>query len=179
MAADWQRVLWLILCTTLWVAQSTHAGQGLWQLTDEFVDEYGTRAPLSHWAAEQTIVSMEYSDCKFVCTVNWRRLVEIQEEADRLKIDIRVLVVSLDPAHDTPEAWRDYRSVRGLKRKNWNFVTGTRKGTDSVVALLGVKWWYFNDAIMHDFRVTRFNAAGRRMSVMDKFDESASAFLVQ
>ena len=167
-----------VLVMLCW-ACSAHAaaGFGLWQIQDEFTDESGTKAPLSRWSEGQTVVSMEYSACKFVCSSNWRRLLEIQEQADKQKVPVHFLIVSLDPANDTPAAWRDYRKVRGLARTNWTFVTGNRQATDKVVAALGVKWWVFNDSIMHDFRVLRFNAAGVKLAVMDNFVQTASAFL--
>ncbi|MGI9135391.1 MAG: hypothetical protein ACR2I0_15855, partial [Rhodoferax sp.] len=68
--------------------------------------------------------------------------------------------------------------VRGLTRTNWNFVTGNRSATDKVVAALGVKWWIFNDSIMHDFRVLRLNEAGVRVALMDNFEQTPAGFLV-
>ena len=161
----------------LFCLHAAHAASALWQLPDLFVDEHGTRGPLAHWAGAQTVVTMEYSACKFVCTTNWRRLLEIQAEADRSGKSLRFLVISLDPAHDSPEQWRDYRKVRGLARDNWSFVTGSRAATDRVVALLGVKWWNFNDVIMHDFRVLRVDAKGEQLALMTRFDVPAAVFL--
>ena len=164
-------------CLVCLMGMATHAAPGLWKLPAEFVDENGNRAALSHWAGEQTVVSMEYSACKFVCSTNWKRLLAIQAEADRQKMPIRFLIISLDPANDSPAAWRDYMKVRGLSRSNWNFLTGSRLGTDRVSAALNVKWWYFNDTIMHDFRVVGLNAKGEQMAVMGNFDDSVPAFL--
>lgn len=38
----------------------------------------------------------------------------------------RVLSVSVDPAHDTPEVLRAYAEQRGAADENWSFVTGDR-----------------------------------------------------
>lgn len=160
-------------------AGAASAGQSLWALPDEFVDEFGVKAQLSHWAGPKTIVSMEYTACKFVCGVNWRRLVDIQAEADKHKMDVKFLVISLDPKNDTPAEWRDYRKVRDLKRDNWTFVTGSRAATDKVVALLGVKWWVFNDSIMHDFKLVRIEKDGRAAATMVTFDDPAYEFLTR
>lgn len=168
--------MWLlVLCCLL--SCGAGATPSLWDLQDEFVDEFGTRAPLVHWANAQTVVAMEYSECKFVCTTNWRRLVDIQTVADQHQMALRFLIISLDPAHDTPQEWRNYRTARGMQRSNWSFVTGNRLATDRVVALLGVKWWLFNDSIMHDFRVLRLDTSGRRLALMDNYDDPAEAFL--
>lgn len=166
-----------VLCVLACASSLVQANTGLWALPDQFVDDSGVRASLMHWSAALTVVSMEYSDCKFVCSTNWKRLQDIQIEADRQNIPVRFLIVSLDPANDSPSAWRDYRKSRGLTRSNWSFVTGSRSATDKVVAALNVKWWYFNDFIMHDFRIVRLNAEGQQLAVMRTFDEPASAFL--
>jgi cytochrome oxidase Cu insertion factor (SCO1/SenC/PrrC family) len=166
-----------LVFASILLCQLPSAASSLWQLDDEFVDEFGTRARLSHWAGAQTIVAMEYSACKFVCTVNWRRLQDIQSEADKQKIPLNFLIISIDPKNDSPAAWRDYRKVRDLNRNNWNFVTGNRKATDRVIATLGVKWWLFDDSIMHDFKVLRYDAAGNRLAVMENFDDPVKRFL--
>jgi cytochrome oxidase Cu insertion factor (SCO1/SenC/PrrC family) len=167
------------LLAGLSVAAVAVAAQGLWQLPNEFVDEYGTRAKLSHWSGAQTVVAMEYSACKFVCTVNWRRLMDIQEEADRRHLPLRFLIISLDPGNDSPAAWREYKKVRGIQRENWSFVTGNRISTNRVVSILGVKWWYFDNAITHDFRVLRLNDQGRVLTLMTSFDDPAADFLTR
>ena len=159
------------------IGVGAHAASGFWGIPGEFIDESGTRAALSHWAGEQTVVSMEYSACKFVCSTNWKRLLDIQAEADRQKKPIRFLIVSLDPANDSPAAWRDYMKIRGLTRNNWNFLTGNRVATDRVISALNVKWWYFNEAIIHDFRVVGINAKGRQTGVMEDYGVSVQAFL--
>ncbi len=46
-----------------------------------------------------------------------------------------------------------------------------------MVALLGVKRWHFNDAILDDFRISRFNAVSQKIAVIETFDESIAAFL--
>ena len=166
-----------MLLAGMLVAGASLARGSLWQLPGRFVDEYGTVEGLRHWQGEQTLVSMEYSDCKFVCSSNWRRLVDLQAEADRQHIVLNVLIVSLDPEHDTPAAWRDYRKVRGLTRSNWNFLTGDRSATDRAVNFLGVKWWYFNESIMHDFRIIKVNRQGEILAVMDNFETTPKDFL--
>jgi cytochrome oxidase Cu insertion factor (SCO1/SenC/PrrC family) len=156
---------------------AANAAPGFWKLPLQFTDENGNRAALSHWAADKTVVAMEYSACKFVCTTNWKRLLDIQAEADRQKLPVRFLVISLDPANDSPSAWRDYMKVRGLSRSNWSFLTGNRAATDKVASALSVKWWYFNETIMHDFRVVGVNAQGALVAEMGNYDDSVIEFL--
>jgi protein SCO1/2 len=164
------------LCTALVIVGPVQAAN-LWQLGDEFTDDRGSRIQLGKLAGRMVVVSMEYTECRFVCSINWRKLTEIQDEADRRKLPVQFVILSLDPSNDTPEAWREYRKARGLKRENWHFVTGNRLATDRVVGTLGVRWWLYDGHIMHDLRILRLDEKGRVRSVIDGFDQPVSAFL--
>lgn len=152
----------------------------LWTVAGEFVDEQGHGRQLAEFAkpdAPITIVAMEYTECRFVCSIAWRRLVDLQAEADRRGQRLRFLILSLDPAHDTPALWREYRQMRGLKLDNWTFLTGSRASTDQAVQRLGVHWWLYNGAIMHDFRIVRLDAQGQVARVLDTYDQPVASLL--
>jgi len=149
----------------------------LWALPGDFVDDAGQRLTLARLAGANTVVAMEYTACRFVCSVSWRKLSEIQAEADKRGLPLRFVLISIDPAHDTPALWREYRQARGLQRDNWRFLTGNRAATDAVAALLGVRWWLYDGQVMHDFRILRLDAQGRVRQAMMAYDLSAAQFL--
>ena len=171
---------WLLalacLCGPVRAASTT----SLWALPGDFVDEQGRTRRLAEFAQPDgppTVVAMEYTECRFVCSIAWRRLTDLQAEADRRGQAVRFVILSLDPARDTPALWREYRQMRGLKRDNWVFLTGTRNATDLAVQRLGVRWWLYNGAIMHDFRIVRLDAQGRVAKVLDNYDEPVGSLL--
>jgi len=149
----------------------------LWALPGEFVDDAGQRLTLDRLAGAPTVVAMEYTACRFVCSVSWRKLSEIQAEADKRGQALRFVLISIDPAHDTPALWRAYRQARGLQRDNWRFLTGNRAATDAVAALLGIRWWLYDGQVMHDFRILRLDPQGRVRQAMLAYDLSAAQFL--
>lgn len=149
----------------------------LWALPGEFVDDAGQRLTLDRLAGATTVVAMEYTACRFVCSVSWRKLSEIQAEADKRGQALRFVLISIDPAHDTPALWRDYRQARGLQRDNWRFLTGNRAATDAVASLLGIRWWLYDGQVMHDFRILRLDPQGRVRQAMMAYDLSAAQFL--
>ena len=153
------------------------SGMMLWRLPGRFVDEHERPHILADFAGQPAIVAMEYSECRFVCTVNWRKLTEIQVEADRRGQKLRFFIISIDPEHDTPTLWREYRQMRGMKRDNWHFLTGKRADTDLVAKTLGIRWWLYDGRVMHDFRILRLDARGQVLRAMDAFDISAASFL--
>jgi len=132
----------------------------LFTIADPWIDEYDQTVRLSQWRGRPTVMAMEYSACRFICSLYWRRLLEVQQEADRRGQAIEFVILSIDPEHDTPGSWRAYRQARGLQRSNWHFLTGSRPMTTRAAALLGVRWWYDEDHLMHDFRIVRLDATG-------------------
>jgi len=167
------QALWLV---ALWAAGPAGAAPSLWRLPGPFVDEYGQAVQLSQWSGESTIVAMEYAQCRFICSTAWRKLVELQAEADKRGLPLKFLVVSIDPANDTPAGWRDYRKMRNLARDNWRFVTGDRASTDRVAAWLGIKWWWYDGHVMHDFRIVRLNAQGEIVQATNAYDLNPALF---
>jgi protein SCO1/2 len=156
-----------LLAAGAW-AQATPS---LFSIEPAWVDENGHAVVLSQWRDRPNVVAMEYSACRFVCSVYWRRLVEVQQEADRRGLDLQFVILSIDPEHDSPALWREYRKARGLARANWHFLTGTRAMTTRAAALLGVRWWFDEGHLMHDFKIVRLDAAGHITAALTTFTE--------
>jgi cytochrome oxidase Cu insertion factor (SCO1/SenC/PrrC family) len=165
------------LCTGAALAGVPAPGARLWSVAGDFVDDAGRHLTLDRLAGATTVVAMEYSACRFVCTVSWRKLTELQAEADRRGLKLRFVLISIDPANDTPALWREYRQARGLQRSNWLFLTGSRASTDAVARLLGVRWWLYDGNVMHDFRIVRLDEQGRITKAMLAYDLPAEQFL--
>ena len=165
------------LAWALAATQAGAAGASLFAIRDAWLDEDGRPALLSQWESRPTVVAMEYSACRFTCSIYWRRLVQVQAEADRLGLALEFVILSIDPEHDTPAAWRAYREARDLHRANWHFLTGSRSMTTRAATLLGVHWWYDEDHLMHDFRIVRLDAHGVPGAAVSNYDESVAPLL--
>lgn len=156
---------------------SLAAQAGPLDIADAWTDDQDRAVKLSQWRGRPLVLAMEYADCRFMCSIQHRKLQEIQAEADRRKLDIDFVVLSLDPKRDTPAAWRKFREARDVKRPNWHFLTGTRAATDRAVLSLGVKWWYYDEHILHEINITRLAASGEVVKAMKTYDMSAAEFL--
>ena len=153
------------------------ARPSLFAIEEAWLDEQGRPVALSHWRGRPTVMAMEYSACRFICSVYWRRLMDVQKEADRRHLDIEFVILSIDPENDSPQLWREYRKVRGLARQNWHFLTGTRAMTTRAAALLGVKWWFDEGHLMHDFKIVRLDAAGAIAAALTTYAEDVELLL--
>lgn len=149
----------------------------VYRLTTPFTDDRGRRVTLQEWSGRPAIVTMEYANCRFVCSIALQRLKDVQAAADRADRRYDFIVLSLDPANDTPEAWTRYRQTRELHRDNWRFLTAAVADTPGLARKLGVRYWLYDGHIMHDFRLLRLNERGEVVKVMDSYDADPDAFV--
>lgn len=168
-----------VLATMALAASVVLARPSLFSIHDSWVDDGGHLVQLAQWRGKPTIMAMEYSACRFICSVYWRRLQQIQREADRRGLDLQFVILSIDPENDTPANWREYRKARDLARGNWHFLTATRAVTTRAAALLGVRWWYDEGHLMHDFKVVRLDNDGAIANAMTSYEEPVEMLLVR
>lgn len=161
-------------------AVGAQAGPSLWRVPGTFVDDNDRRVSLAEvaaWAGPGAVVAMDSSECRFICSTQWRKLMEVQAAADRRGRAVRFVIISIDPVNDTPAMWRQYRREKGLQRDNWRFLVGSRQATDLAAAAIGLRWWMHDTHIIHDFRLVRLDAQGQVGTSMDNFALAADAFL--
>ena len=140
-----------------------------------FTDDQARTVQLSEWRGKPMIVTMEYSNCRFMCTTTFSKMRAIQDLADQKKIQIDFLIVSLDPKNDTPRAWQQYKISREVDRSNWHMLTGTDATTKEFAKLIGIKYWSMDEHILHDFKIVRLNAQGEiEKAITDYSDEPDS-----
>lgn len=125
-----------------------------------FTNDQTRKVQLSEWRGKPLILTMEYSNCRFMCTTTFSKLKAIQTAADQQKLQIDFMIVSLDPKNDTPQAWQQYRISREIDRSNWHLLTGSEATTKEFAARIGIKYWYMDEHILHDFKIVRLNANG-------------------
>ena len=82
---------------------------------------------------------------------------EIQKMLDAERRQASFVVVTYDPAADSPQAWRDYRRGRGLTRENWHFLTGAPADTRALARYLDLDFWTYHEHVVHDFRLVLFD----------------------
>lgn len=169
----------IVLAAWAVLAGSAFAKPSLFAFDDSWVDENGRAVRLSQWRGRPTVVAMEYSACRFVCSVAWRRLVQLQQEADKRGLALQFVILSIDPDNDSPAAWQDYRKARGLTRDNWRFLTAGRRAMARAAGLLGVRWWYADGHLMHDFRIVRLDDEGAVGASVNAYDDGFEALLAQ
>ncbi|MDP9044171.1 MAG: SCO family protein [Pseudomonadota bacterium] len=160
-------VLALALAPPLSLRPAQAAPASAYRMDLSFVDDHGSRRALSEWRGRPVVIAMAYGACRSVCSTTLRTLEELQALADREGASLDVVVVSIDPAEDTPQAWSDYRAARRLQRTNWTFLSGDKDATRTLARFLGVTFWSYDEHVLHNLRIVRLGPDGEPGAALD------------
>jgi protein SCO1 len=92
-------------------------------------DHDGARVRLSDFRGEAVLLFFGFTHCPDVCPLTLNRLQQVLDGMGRRGDDVRVLLVTVDPDRDTPEALARYVERFGPR------VTGLTGATDDLAAL--------------------------------------------
>ena len=158
-------------------APARAAEPSLWSLGGLWDDDAHARVTLAHWNGRPALMTLTYGNCRKTCSTTLKLLQSAQVQADRRGLDLDVIVVSLDPTVDTPEAWHQFRTQRALTRPNWRFLSGSPAITRHLADVLGVRYWVYDDHVLHDFRIVAVRPDGHVVARMDWVDQPIAELL--
>src|SRR6185312_4747014 len=72
------------------------------------------------------IADLIYTHCSGSCPMITSRLASIQKSLFKTP-EVKLVSISIDPDHDSPQALNDYAKMCGADTKQWSFLTGERK----------------------------------------------------
>lgn len=82
------------------------------------------------------ILSFFYTSCEYVCALQGGNFSQLQQKlGDRLGRDVHLLLVTRDPAVDTPRRLKAWGEKYGV-RPGWTLLTGRAEEVDRVIAAL-------------------------------------------
>jgi len=83
-------------------------------------------------------ISFQFTECKEACPLLMAKLVRVGRDlGEAFGRDVHFVVLSVDPAHDTPEAFRRFAKLHGAQGPGWTFLTGPRAALATVLGKLG------------------------------------------
>lgn len=126
---------WLALaCSTPALALP---GDSVYQLDATLSDQRGQAIKLDAGRGQPVLVSMFYTSCQFVCPMlidAARDTRAALSEAERRRV--KVLLISFDPARDTPARLAAMASERGLDAAQWTLARTDPATVRKIAALL-------------------------------------------
>lgn len=138
-------------------------GASLYALDLALTDQDGAPARLDGFRGHPTLVAMFYTACPTACPMMIETIRDVERDLPAARRDdLRVLLVSFDPAHDTPAALAATAAAHRVDLARWRL---TAPSDDDHVRLLasalGVR--YRNDAgkFVHSTTLTLVDGDGK------------------
>ncbi|MDO9624131.1 MAG: SCO family protein [Pseudomonas sp.] len=148
------------------LARASVPADSLYGLPMPLTDAQGVRFDWREMAGQPLLVTMFYGDCASACPVLMeslqRTIAELQPEEGGLK----VLMVSLNPQHDTPASLAHMSHMHQLDERFFRLAVAADDGqTRALAAVLKIKYRALdNGEISHNTRVTLLNAQGQAIA---------------
>jgi protein SCO1/2 len=89
------------------------------------VESGGTPFGLGDLAGSPWIADFVFTRCRMSCPLLTRKMLELRGRLPA-STRARLVSVSVDPEHDSPEVLRRYAAENGIDGPGWVFLTGTR-----------------------------------------------------
>lgn len=115
-------------------------GPSIYPLTLPLRDEHDRAITLDAFRGHPVVLSMFYASCPSACPLTIHRLQALEQElspADRASL--RILLVSFDPEHDTPEVLRHAAQSHGIDDR-WDLAAGGDDDVRALAAAMGVTY---------------------------------------
>lgn len=153
------------------------------------IDQDAHPMRLDRYRGHPLLMAFSYSRCPLpdYCPLTMANFAKIEKSTakDPALKDLRLLIVTIDPAYDTPEVLRSY----GLKYATgdgaghafarWNLATGTPEDIKRLAGFFGLDYFQEARSITHSLRTAIVDPAGRVYKVFEgnewQVDEVLSA----
>lgn len=147
----------------------------IYQLALPLADQDGRNFTLADRKGQPVLISMFYTSCQFVCPmlIEAIRITEARlSEAERA--NLTVLMVSIDPAHDSVAVLKSTSEKRELPSPHWTLARTDAKNVRKLAAVLGIQYRALPDGdFNHTTAIILLDADGRiagRTSQMGSVD---------
>jgi protein SCO1/2 len=132
----------------------------------ELTDQTGRPVRLSKLRGEPVAVTFLYTRCPIatacpMTTAKFSRLDAMLKEKGWGKL----LVLTVDPEHDTPAVLADYASKAGADPKRWKFLTGEPKAVADAASSFGILYYPEKGQIIHQQGVAVVGPDGKLVTI--------------
>ncbi|GHA56997.1 SCO family protein [Pontibacter akesuensis] len=134
----------------------------LYHLDAEWTDQQGQLVKLEKLRGKVQLVSMIYTSCSYACPRTMEDLKVLESRLSKYSdTELGIVLVTIDPANDTPEKLKLFAKGHNLNPAKWNLLTSEPENIQELAALLHVKYKNdFKGNISHSNTISVLNAAG-------------------
>lgn len=127
-----------LCCTDLKIDHGKVGDNSIYQLDSKWRDESGKTISLADLKGKKQIMAMIFTSCTYACPLILNDMKKIESQTKSK--DVNYLLVSIDPARDTPEALKSFAERNNLDLNKWRLITGNQNGISELAAVLGFRY---------------------------------------
>lgn len=127
----------LLFGASLLYAQSN---ESLYSIDLTWHDDQAHLVKLSEYSNHYVILTMAYTACSTACPLTIQRLRNMEKDLGTNADKVEFVIITFDPARDTPNALAAYRSKHRLISRHWHFLSGTEQDTRKMAHLLEIAY---------------------------------------
>ena len=124
-----------------------------------WTDEKGESVTFARWAGRPLVVTAIFTQCKATCPRTIAKLLKVYDGFKQQGRNAEFLVVTLDPANDTPAVLQHFKTESGLPEA-WHLLAGNINDTRDLRDLLGIHVIDDGPHLLHDGRILVFDEMG-------------------
>lgn len=134
-------LLGLALLAAAGAAPGADTGGSIYALSAPLVTQDGKTVPFDVYRGQPVIISMFYASCSYVCPTLISNIGQIERQLDEgARSRLKVLLVSIDPDHDTPAVLAQLAKQHNADLSRWTFARASPRDVRKVAALLGIEY---------------------------------------
>lgn len=113
----------------------------IFNLSSKWEQPDGTKIQLEDLKGKVLTMVMVYTSCKTACPKLTLDMKQIEAKvAHKNPDDLRYVLVSIDPEHDTPEKMQEFLKTYKLDGKQWLFLRSSEANTRELANVLAMKY---------------------------------------
>jgi protein SCO1/2 len=175
------------MLTLLMVASLAHGGDGyppesIYRLQAHLSNQSGVAHGLDVYEGQPVLITMFYGSCSAACPLLMDTLRAVERAAPPQQRErLRVLMISIDPEHDTVQNLAELARARRIDLAHWTLARTDPATVRRIAAVLNVEYRELPDGgFNHSSIVTLLSPQGeilKQSSVLAKADSSLLAAL--
>lgn len=129
-------------------------------------DQNGKTVRLSKLRGEAVAVTFLYTRCPVAtaCPMTTAKFSKLAAMLEKKPVG-RLLVVTVEPEHDTPKVLAEYARKAGADGVRWRFLTGSPRAVAEVATSFGVVYYPDRGQIIHSQAVAVVDSKGRLATI--------------
>lgn len=141
----------------------------LYDLPMALTDQRGATVRLDDFRGHPVLISMFYASCPHACPMLISDVKAIERDLDAAtRADLRVVLVTFDPAHDTPAVLQRLAEQHGVDQARWRFAIASDADVRTLAAALNIKYRRLPDgSYNHSSLITLLDGRGATVAKVD------------